>query len=365
MLTPIPVGGPFDRVGVDVLQLPKSSNGNRYAIVFMDYLTKWPEVFPSPDQTAPTIAKLLVEEIISCHGVPRELLSDRGPSFLSKLLGEICLLMGIKKVNTTAYHPQTDGLVERFNRTLLDMLAKKVKPGGQDWDSRLPFILFAYRTTIQQSTLESPFFLLYGRDPQLPVEATLCPPVVRNPVCIDDYKTVMMQNLSAAWKLAQENVHKAQSKQKRQHDKKARGATINSGDRVFVYMPAIRTGPAYKLTRPYEGPYRVITTQPNGVELRSIDNPKDPTIQVALNRVRHCPDMIIDREETVVSPTIAEGDTSPAIDEGDTKKPEDARDSSSEVCSNELANEEQDAHTQLETVWTNRLRPRNPRTAPT
>ena len=227
----------------------------------MDYLTKWPEVFPSLDQTAPTIAKLLVEGVISHHGVP-----------------EICLLMGIKKVSTTAYHPQTDGLVERFNRTLLDMLAKKVKPEGQDWDLRLPFILFAYQTTVQQSTLEFPFFLLYGRDPQLPVEAALCTTVARNSVCIDDYKTLMIQNMSAAWKLAQESVCKAQSKQKRQHDRKAKGTAVKPGDRVFVYMPAIRTGSAYKLARPYKGPYHVITTHPNGVELKSIDNPKNSSI---------------------------------------------------------------------------------------
>ena len=84
LLIPIPVGGPFDRVGVDVLHLPKTKRGNKYAIVFMDYLTKWPEVFTS-DQTAPTIAKLFVEVLISRHGVPNQLLSDRGPSFLSKL----------------------------------------------------------------------------------------------------------------------------------------------------------------------------------------------------------------------------------------------------------------------------------------
>ena len=73
-LTPIPVAGPFDRVGVDVLQLPKTSTGNRYAVVFMDYLTKWPEVFATADQTAPTIARLLVEEIVSRHGVPSQLM---------------------------------------------------------------------------------------------------------------------------------------------------------------------------------------------------------------------------------------------------------------------------------------------------
>ena len=77
-LTPIPVSGPFDRVGVDVIQFPKSHNGNQYGVVFVDYLTKWPEVFATSDQTAITIARLFVEKIVSRHGVPAELLSDRG-----------------------------------------------------------------------------------------------------------------------------------------------------------------------------------------------------------------------------------------------------------------------------------------------
>ena len=155
-LTPIPVAGSFDRVGVDVIQFTKSHQGNKYAVVFVDYLTKWPEVFATPDQSALTIARLMVEHVISHHGVPRELLSDRGPAFLSKLLKEMCQLMGIKKTNTTAYHPQTDGLVERFNRTLIDMLAKTVEKSGRDWDTHLPFVLFAYRTSPQESTQESP-----------------------------------------------------------------------------------------------------------------------------------------------------------------------------------------------------------------
>ena len=124
LLTPIPVNDPFDRIGVDVIQFPRSHGGNQYAVVFMDYLTKWPEVFAVPDQTAATIATLLVEHIVSRHGVPSEVLSDRGKAFLSALLREVELLLGFHKVNTSAYHPQTDGLVERFNCTLTAMLAK-------------------------------------------------------------------------------------------------------------------------------------------------------------------------------------------------------------------------------------------------
>ena len=88
---------------------------------------------------------------------------------------DIYKLMGMHKVSTTGYHPQTDGLVERFNRTLTDMLAKTVDKSGRDWDRHLPHVLFGYRVSPQESTRESPFFLLYGRDAQLPTEATRLP----------------------------------------------------------------------------------------------------------------------------------------------------------------------------------------------
>ena len=229
-LTPIPVGGPFDRVGVDVLQLPKTKRGNKYAVVFMDYLTKWPEVFATADQTAPTIARLLVEELISRHGVPNQLLSDRGPSFLSKLLLGVCDAMGIKKINTSAYHPQTDGLVER---TLMDMLAKSVVPGVKEWDDRLPYVLFAYRATLQRSTGESPFFLLYGRDPILPTEVVLNPSDNHHLVGLDDYKSVMLSEMNAAWELARKSVLKAQKQQKAQHDKSVKNSNFLVGDPGF------------------------------------------------------------------------------------------------------------------------------------
>lgn len=166
-LNPIPVGNAFEMVGVDVLQLPMSYNGNQYAIIFMDYLTKWPEVFAVSDQSAETIACLLVEQIISCRGVPEKLLSDQGTSFLSQLVREVCKLVGMVKLNTSGYHPQCDGLVEKFNSTLL---SKCVNKYGQDWDVHLPYLLFTYRVAVQDSTQASPFYLLYGREPRIPTE---------------------------------------------------------------------------------------------------------------------------------------------------------------------------------------------------
>ena len=120
-LTPIPAAGPFDCIGVDVIQFPRSSSGNQYAVIFMDYLTKWPEVFAVSDQSSATIARLLVEQIVSRHGVPVEILSDRGRSFLSAPMKEVEVLLGFHKINTSAYHPQTDGLVERYNGTLIPL----------------------------------------------------------------------------------------------------------------------------------------------------------------------------------------------------------------------------------------------------
>lgn len=293
-LTPIPVAGPFDRVGVDIIQYPKSTNGNRYAVVFIDFLTKWPEVFPTADQSAATIARLLVEQIVCRHGVPAELLSDRGAAFLSKLLNEVYQLMGMRKINTTAYHSQLDGLVEQFNRTLTNMLAKTVQRHGADWDERLPYVLYAYRASLQESTRESPFFLLYGRDPKLPTEAVLTPPIDRELVELDYYKSVMIVGMAEAWKLSQAHICQAEKRQKGQHDHHANNAKFSIGDRVFVYMPGEKRGKAHKFALPFHGPHRVLALYNNGADVQLVGKPGAGVIRVALNRVRQCPREIPD-----------------------------------------------------------------------
>ena len=252
-LTPIPVSGPFDRVGIDIIKFPHSTKGNQYAVVFMDYLTKWPEVFAVPDQTAATIARLLVEEIVSRHGVPTEILSDRGKAFLSSLMKETVKILGIHQTNTTAYHPQTDGLVERFNRTLITMLAKTAKKGGRDWDKHLPYILFAYRASEQQSTRESPFFLLYGRDPRLPTKQALTPSKSRQQIDLHEYGVYIAGKLAEAWDLAKRNVQKAQKQQKKTYDQHSRPPNFKVGERVFLFKPAERTGENRGLTMDHTG----------------------------------------------------------------------------------------------------------------
>ena len=281
------MGGPFHRVAVDILKLPLTSNGNRYVAVFMDYLTKWPEAFAIPDQKAETIASLFIEHIVCRHGISEELLTDRGTNFLSNLIQEICQILEVKKINTSGYHPQTDGLVEKFNATLISMIAKSTTD-GTDWDTRLPYTLFAYRVSLQESTKESPFFLLYGRDPRVPTSTVLT--YQRSPcaVDIDDYKSELMVNLSRAWTLAQDNIKVAQRHQKTQYDKKTCDVNLKVGDRVMVLMPTELKGEKRKLARPFHGPFRVLTVTPTNAEVRLVDDPKAAPIFVALDRVRLC-----------------------------------------------------------------------------
>ena len=168
----------------------------------------------------------------------------------------MCRLLSIKKVNTSGYHPQSDGLVEKFNSTLSAMLSK-VAEAGKDWDCHLLFVLFAYRNSVQGSTKESPFYLLYGRDARLPSQSVLNQQPSPYAVDVTDYKTEFVSNQSNSWKLAKENVTVAQSRQKKQHDKHARQHQFKTGDRFMIYMPSVVTGKAWKLARPYHGPYRV------------------------------------------------------------------------------------------------------------
>ena len=106
------------------MDLPITEAGNKHVVVFQDFLSKYPLVYPVPDQKSIRIARLLVEKVVPLFGVPEALLSDRGTNLLSHLMKDVCEMLGIKKLNTTAYHPQCDGMVERFNRTLKTALRK-------------------------------------------------------------------------------------------------------------------------------------------------------------------------------------------------------------------------------------------------
>ena len=141
------VGSPMERIAVDVLgPLPKTRNGNKYLLICMDYFTKWPKGNPIANQETDTIAKVLVEEFVCRFGAPLHIHSDQGRNFCSKVFNEMCTLLGIKTTQTTPYHPQSDGMVERYNRTLEAQLSMFVETHQRDWDQYIPYLLMAHRT---------------------------------------------------------------------------------------------------------------------------------------------------------------------------------------------------------------------------
>ena len=136
-------------------------------------MTKWPEARALPNAKAASVAAFFYENIICRHGCPRELLTDQGTHFVNELIDSMCNRIGVRHRLSTPYHPQTNGLVERFNRTLCEMLAKYTYQYQQDWDIFLPSALFAYRTMRQNTTRYEPFYLTYGRDAVLPIDLQL------------------------------------------------------------------------------------------------------------------------------------------------------------------------------------------------
>ena len=145
-------------------------------------------------------------------GVPEALLSDQGTNLLSNLTKDVWELLGIEKLNTTAYHPQCNGLVAIFNRTLKTMLRKCAVKFGAQWDKYLHGVLWAYRNTPHESTQEKPSFLLFGTDCRYPTEAALLPPTTVEPADLDDYREELMFTLSSARELAAEAIRRAQKK---------------------------------------------------------------------------------------------------------------------------------------------------------
>ena len=162
---------PFQKVSWDIMgPLPPSESGNKYILVVTDLFTKWVEAFPIHDTTSATLATVLVDQFISRYGVPVVLHSDQGANLCSEVIKTICKLLGMDQTRTSAYHPQGNGKVERFNRMLEAMLAKNVKDNQRDWDQWLQKVLFAYRTSLHETTGFTPFHLVFGRTPNLPVD---------------------------------------------------------------------------------------------------------------------------------------------------------------------------------------------------
>jgi ribosomal protein L21E len=194
-------------------------------------------------------------------------------------VNEICVLFKIKQMRTTSYHPQTDGLVERFNRTLCDMLACYVNKEPEEWDKYLPFVTFAYNTAIQSTLKECPFYLFFGRAPLLPNDITINP---RYNTRYDDHN-VYAEKWENAKKLAREHLFKAQTKQKENYDKGTKTSNYTVGEKVLLRAPPS----AGKFINRWNGPFIITRSYSNiNYEIESYPRTKQKPVVVHSNRLK-------------------------------------------------------------------------------
>ena len=183
--------------------------------------TKWCEAFPMKDQRASTVAHILVSRVFSRFGPPTVIHSDQGRNFEGTLMHEIYNLMGIKKTRTTAYHPQCDGLVERQNRTIQNIISAFVSEHSIDWDEWLDQAIFAYNTSVHESTGISPYELIFGRPARMPMEVELFVPL-RIPSSQSDYSQSLRKAFRYSNQLAQRNLDLARSRQAANYSNKSK-----------------------------------------------------------------------------------------------------------------------------------------------
>ncbi|UYV73254.1 hypothetical protein LAZ67_10002363, partial [Cordylochernes scorpioides] len=256
LLQPIPVPiAAFEKVGMDLLgRFPTSMCGNRWIIVCTDYLTKFAITKALPTSESVEVAKFFIKDVILKHGAPREVITDRGRNFTSSMIRDLNKHCRITHRTTTAYHPQTNGLTERLNKTIADMLSMYVDVNQKDWDEILPFVTFAYNTAKQESTGFSPFYLVHGREAETPLDL-LFPKFPSEDE--DDFIQTLGSRAEEARQLARIHTMRSQGGNKLRYDAHHRNIIYQPGVLVWIYIPVRKVGLSEKLMRRYFGPYKV------------------------------------------------------------------------------------------------------------
>ena len=242
---------PFERIAIDITEMPHSLKGNKCALVIMDYFTKFVRIYPMPDQKTETVLEALLDWVYDL-GVPERLHSDQGRQFESDLFQTMCRKLGIHKTRTTPYHPESDGMVERFNRTLKDMVAKYVSGGGPQWDVNVKAYSMAYNSSTHSATGFSPFFLVHGFEPRTPLEATYVPS--RELVPAETFVTDRLKAMHDAHHLARVETERAGRESVKRHGRRENETRYRAGDRVWVRDHRAAVGGKPKLGLPYAGP---------------------------------------------------------------------------------------------------------------
>ena len=260
-LVNITTSQPLELVCIDYLTIEPSKGGVENVLVLTDHFTKYAQAYPTTNQTAKTTAKILFENFILHYGFPLRLHSDQGRNFESHVIRELCKFAGISKSHTTPYHAMGNGICERFNRSLLQMLGTLSGEQKEDWKSSIGPLVHAYNCIKHANTGYSPFFLMFGRQPRLPVDVIMGLPEDKNDIPYSDFIASLRDKLDYAYKLATKTSETSRIKQKTQYDKHVKHTKLNPGDRVLVRQTAFKG--KHKLANRWENEPYIVVRQPN------------------------------------------------------------------------------------------------------
>ena len=278
----IPTGQRWDQIACD-----PTPDGYRYILVIADYFSKWTEAFPIKDKCADTVADVLVDKIILRFGMPLVIHSDQGRELENGLMKSLCTLLGCVNTQTSPYHPVSDGMVERFNRTCLMMLSMFVNDRRDNWNELLPFVMHAYRTSVHESTGYSPFRLMMGEECSLPQDVSMDELRTNreHDVAPHPFATWVRDALEVAYDHVRHSLHRTAARRKRLYDVKAINLKFPVGSWVLRYYPPAAQK---KLGSPWIGPQQVLR-QATGHTVGIQKEPEAPIVFIHVDDLKICP----------------------------------------------------------------------------
>ena len=261
-LQPILVSQPLELVHLDYLILEPSKGNIENVLVITDHFTRYALAYASKTQTAQATARILWDNFICHYGFPEQFISDQGRNFESDLIQELCKIAGVKKLHTTPYHPQSNGQCERFNSTLCNMLGTLSDEEKSDWKSHLGCMTHANNCTKHASTTYSPYYLMFGRHPRLPIDVAFG---LHKPNSSDNCsKSRYIQKLRRRFNYAHKKASKSSSEQaqkyKTSYDKSVKGPQLQVNDLVLVKIVAHKA--RHKIQDKWESEEYIVIEQP-------------------------------------------------------------------------------------------------------